>query len=266
MNARIPLLCLALISPVAASEVILDYKATIDTTIGNPFGMEIPHLTEVIGHFVYETEGDPDIQASSARGEYRRPGAFVAKFLGTKISGSAQPTLKVENIRFTGGSIDTFRFIDGNDDSNPMFIDNDANDSIEVNLSLTDGTGLALESDTLPASFQMQMATPSSHYSISFSLKNAQGTMLLQFEWLRQRTEQFRITELTLAEAGPMIDFQSIPGMTYSIEFITDLAAWSLVAANHPDDGYSTEFLDEGMYARIGALPSQGFYRITENR
>ena len=90
--------------------------------------------------------------------------------------------------------------------------------------------------------------------------------MLLQFEWLRQRTEQFRITELTLAEAGPMIDFQSIPGMTYSIEFITDLAAWSLVAANHPDEGYSTEFLDEGMYARIGALPSQGFYRITENR
>ena len=54
--------------------------------------------------------------------------------------------------------------------------------------------------------------------------------------------------------------------MTYNIEFSTDLAAWSQVATNHPDDGYSTNFLDEGIYARIGALPSQGFYRVTENR
>ena len=54
--------------------------------------------------------------------------------------------------------------------------------------------------------------------------------------------------------------------MTYNIELSADLTAWSQVATNHPDDGYSTIFLDEGMYARIGALPSQGFYRITENR
>ena len=148
-----------------------------------------------------------------------------------------------------------------------MFFDNDADDSIEVNLSMTDGSGLALESDALPPSFPMEMASPSSsRYSITFSLKNDQGTMLLQFEWLRQRTPPRRITELYLAKAGPLIDFQSNPGMTYTIEFSTDLVVWSLVEANHPDEGYSTGFSDEGIYERFGALPIQGFYRVTENR
>ena len=110
------------------------------------------------------------------------------------------------------------------------------------------------------------MANPLSRYSVTFSLKDDQGTLLLQFEWLRQRTPPFRITELDLLEAGPLIGFQSNPGRTYTIEFSTDLGVWSIVAANHPNEGYSTDFSDKEIFDRVGALPSQGFYRVTENR
>ena len=128
---------LVLVLPTAASEVILDYKATAQTVVGKPFGIDLPRLTAVSGYFVYETEGTADSRASSERGEYVRPGAFAAKLLGHTITGSAQPTLKTEDIQVTGGSIDTFRFIDGKDAAQPMFLDSVADESIEVSLSIT---------------------------------------------------------------------------------------------------------------------------------
>ena len=131
---------------------------------------------------------------------------------------------------------------------------------------MTDGTGAALESDVLPTFFPMQVANQTSRYSVTFSLKNNQGTMLLAFDWLRQRTQPPRITELYLEDTGPLIDFQSLPGLTYTIEFSTNLAEWALVEANHPDQGYSTSYSDHGIYERFVTLPSQGFYRVTENR
>lgn len=249
-----------------AEEVILDFEAVASAVVGTPFGVTVPRLTLVTGHFVYNTATIDD-NPSAERGNYPHngTGGFRARFLGHQIDGSANPTLEVENIPVGGASIDTFRILDSHDS---MRFNGTAESSIVLSLSITDSSGAAFSSDQLPAEFPLAINQSGigPNFPHTFSLADEMGTLLLRFNWLRQRSvPPLRITEIAFEGGVPFLAFQSNPGTTYTIEASTDLVGWQVLDANFPDDGYQTDFFDTEITTRHGGLPERLYYRVREN-
>jgi hypothetical protein len=255
----------------SAEEVILDYEATAQTVVGTPFGFTVPRLTVVTGVIVYQTDGAVDDNPSPERGNYQLTagGAFVADFLDHRILGSATPLLQVEDIQIPpSGSIDTFRFIDGDDsdqDGGIMSLDDIADGDVELFLAMTDDSGEAFTSDLLPTIFPMFIHPGGPSIPHTFSLKDDDGTMLLQFNWITQRLPNIlKIIEVGFVGENPAIKFHSKPNKNYRVEFTTDLATWQVIAPNLPSQGYLTDFVDEEIATRLGSLPEEAFYRVSE--
>ena len=256
-----------------AEEVVLDYRAEVTTVTGTPFNLDVPLTTEVIGVFVYDTATGTDSNpGNTQRGVYHLTsgGAFEARFLDHRITGSTTPELQVEDIQVGGGNtIDTFRFIDGDRLINPpgvMSIDSTPDAEIELGLSITDGSGAAFTDDLLPAIFPLPMRTGGAYYNHTFTLRDDDGTMSLQFDWLLQRIPNVpKIIDVQLDGEEPRLLFHSKPDKTYSIEFSTDLKNWEVIDPDHPADGYLTDYVDTGLVARMGGFPENAYYRLSEN-
>ena len=90
--------------------------------------------------------------------------------------------------------------------------------------------------------------------------------MSLQFTWLKQRIPNtLRIIGIGFEGASPKIRFYSKPGKSYTIEFSTNLESWQSIAPEFPSAGYLTNFVDEQITTRLGSLPGDAFYRVSEN-
>ena len=179
---------LARVGPVAAQPVTTQYTATVQTVSGTPFGFTSAiRLAPVTGFFTYDTR-NVDTNTDPTRGDYPHiafPGAFSATIQGTTITGSATPFIQVENL-----NPDTFRFIDGPRTVGPaggiMAVNGTPNSAVQLLLALTDSSGGAFSSDALPAVFPfahppLVNASGVPTYPHTFSLSDANGTLLMQF-------------------------------------------------------------------------------------
>ena len=167
-------------SALRAEIVTVAYEAEAVTVASKPFGLTIPLDTPVTGYFTFDTS-TPDVNPDNTmRGEYphARNSAFVADFLETRIRGSHTAYYEVQ---LSGGDSDTFRTWDGPSPVGPeggtMSIDGTPDEDIRLFLAITDD---AFQSDDLKDPFPFYtfgfLGTPH-----TFSLKDEQGTMLMQF-------------------------------------------------------------------------------------
>lgn len=260
--------------PLLAEEVILDYRATVQTVSRTPFGLSIPRLTKVIGVFVYDPASATDQRIGDPqRGIYTvtAGAAFDARFLDHRVTGSATPELQVEDIQVggPGRSIDTFRYVDGERFLNPpgiMALDGVADPGIRLALAITDSEGSAFVGDELPTIFPLVMPGPFPEFPHTFSLGDNEGTMLLQFGFLAQRRPNtLQLVDVRLGEDGAFVLFHSRPEKAYDILFSTDLLHWQEIETGYQSEGYLTAYADSGLVSRIQPFPGKAFYRIREN-
>ncbi len=175
--------------PAAPGTVVLD--AYVATVSGTPFGFDASVLNQDVSlTFVYDSS-TPDSNPASDRGDYVHTsgGGFTADVLGTIITGSATPTLEIEDIN----GADTFRFWDGPRPIGPqggvISVDGLANPNAQLLIAFTDGTGNAFSSDALPAVLPfavppLSMPSPS-FFAHTISLSDENGTLLLQLNDLQ---------------------------------------------------------------------------------
>ncbi len=243
---------------------MLAFEAEAATVVGTPFGIDVPRLTTVTGTFTYQTDGAIDSNSSPDRGEYRFAGGatFTAGFLGHTVTGSATPLIEVQDF----SSSETFRYDDGGDE-HAMSFDGTPDPSIDLWLSITDGSASSLAGDSLPAPFPMPFAPEiEPRLPHTFSLADYGGTLLLQLVRLEQiegDPDRPIVTAVGLAGDGaPTLEFRSRSGNRYGIEFSTDLEIWVQIAQVEAASAL-TEFTDSGLAGRSGgALPGRACYRI----
>lgn len=178
-------------SAMATAETVrFDYVATVQTVSGTPFGQTVPRLTEVTGFFQYDsTTADANL-LSDQRGDYPHDagGGFTANFLDLEVSGSSTPTVQVEDIRI----IDTLRYFDGprsvGKEGGVMSFNGVADSDIELLLAISPGVDV-WTSDSLPDSFPFAFDPwPAFGYPHTFSLRDDEGTMLMQFQSISEAT------------------------------------------------------------------------------
>jgi hypothetical protein len=163
-----------------AAIVTVAYEATAATVAGKPFGLTVPLDTVVTGYFTFDTS-TPDTDDDPMRGEYPHThnSAFVADFLETEIRGSHTAFYEVQ--LSSDPASDTFRVYDGprvvGSEGGIMSIDGTPDDDVQLFVAIT---GDAFTSDDLIDPFPSYtfgfLGTPH-----TFTLKDPQGTMLLQF-------------------------------------------------------------------------------------
>jgi len=131
------------------------YAAKAATVSKTPFGQTVPLNTVVDGYFTFDTS-TPDDNDDPLSGEYPHTGhaGFRADFLKSRISGSTTPFYEVDLA--PDPTSDTFRVYDG-----PRTVGNE---------------GGVMSIDPFPLYTFGFLGTPH-----TFSLKDDQGTMLLQF-------------------------------------------------------------------------------------
>ncbi|MFN2377621.1 MAG: hypothetical protein ABR538_13860 [Candidatus Binatia bacterium] len=164
-----------------ADRITVVYTARAATVAQAPFGLAVPLDTPVSGFFTYNTETEDLEPDDPFLGEYQHEtgAGFLAEFLTTRISGSTTPFYQVDID--VNPAIDTFRVWDGprgvGNQGGIMSIDDAEDEDIEMFLAVT---GDAFDSDDLinpfPAYTFGPLGTPH-----TFTLKDDQGTMLLQF-------------------------------------------------------------------------------------
>lgn len=170
----------------AAAMVTYEFTATIATVSGTPFGYttEQARTQPVTESFSYDTN-TPDVNlGDTARGWYPHSagGGFLATFLGTVITGSATPYVRIENLSF-----DTFRFFDGTSSSPAgglMSVNGSPNSTVQVGMAFTSSN--AFTSDALPVNLAFAnppLANPVS-FSHTFSIVDSGGTLLLNMSTL----------------------------------------------------------------------------------
>jgi hypothetical protein len=169
-----------------AAVVTFGYTATIATVTGSPFGysVEQARTQPVTGHFSYDTDTLDTNVADPGRGYYPHisGGGFLATFLGTVVTGSATPHVRIENL-----SSDTFRFYDGplGSPAGGMMSVNGAPDST-VRVSMAFTASSAFSSDALPANLAFAnppLANPVS-FPHTFVIEDSGGKLLLQMSTL----------------------------------------------------------------------------------
>ena len=255
-----------------AGEVVLDYEARVRTVpAGTPFGLSVQIGTMVSGSFVYESSEATDTRSSPNFGVYLLPsgGGFSALILDHEVTGSVIPVL---NIDFFDFAAHTFRYVDGalqNQfplDRGVMAFDGVPADDIGVSFAISDASRMAFSDDSIPIDFPMEIEPGVSEFPHTFNLSDGQGGMLLEVTRLEQRLPTApTITEVGFEGDVPFIEFESQPDSTYDIEFSTDLETWELLAEEFPADGFTTDFIDDGIVGRLGELPGNAYYRVRES-
>ncbi len=179
---------LALLSATGSAAVVtIGYTATIATVSGSPFGYtaDQARTQPVTGHFSYNTNTSDTNTGDPGRGYYPHTsgGDFVAMFLGTVVTGSATPHVRIENL-----SSDTFRFSDGLLGSPApggiMAVNGTPDGTVRVGMAFTASN--AFISDALPLDFPFAnppLANPVA-FSHTFSITDSGGSLLLQLSTL----------------------------------------------------------------------------------
>jgi hypothetical protein len=166
----------------AAAEIItVLYEGRAGTVAQKPFGLTVPLDTPINGYFTFDTNTPDENPANEYRGEYQHDGnaAFLAEFLGTRITGSNTPFYEVQLLQ-SNATIDTFRVYDGpapvGNEGGEMSINGTEDPDIQLWFSATedvfDDDGLI---DPFPLYDFSQFGT-----SYTFSLEDDQGTILLR--------------------------------------------------------------------------------------
>jgi len=173
---------LAVFPAAAGAEIVtVTYEAKALTVVKQPFGLTVPLNTIVTGYFTFDTSTEDLAPEDPLFGEYQHDGGagYVAEFLSTRITGSTTPFYQVHLT--ANPTSDTFRVYDGprtvGNQGGVMSIDGVEDEDIELFLAVTED---AFDNDALinpfPAYTFGFLGTPH-----TFSLKDDQGTMLLQF-------------------------------------------------------------------------------------
>jgi len=182
ISAVLVVSCLAIcVLPAGAEIVTVTYEAKAVTVSKQPFGLTVPLNTIVTGYFTFDTATDDLAPGDTLSGEYQHDGnaGYVAEFLSTRITGSTTPFYEVDLI--ADPTIDTFRIYDGprtvGNEGGVMSIDGVEDDQIQLFLAVTEDV---FDSDALINPFPFYtfgfLGTPH-----TFTLKDDQGTMLMQF-------------------------------------------------------------------------------------
>lgn len=166
----------------ARAEVItVLWTASALTVVNKPFGLTVPYATPVAGYFTFDTLTE-DSDDSPVRGAYQHAGnaGFRAEVLGHEVTGSLTPFYEVD--LDADPTLDTFRIVDGprtvGSEGGVMAFDGTEDSSIQLSVALTEDV---FTDDALKDPFPLYdfgfLGTPH-----TFSLKNSQGTMLMQID------------------------------------------------------------------------------------
>lgn len=185
MKARflaLAVLCLLLTAGQASANIItVTWSAKAATVAQKPFGLTIPLNTVITGYFTFDTD-TTDENPSPFDGEYQHDGnsGFLAEILGSEVSGSGTAFYWVDLLDQNPEN-DTFRIYDGprnvGFEGGVMSFDGIENEEIELFVAITADV---FDDDDLinPFPFYMFGFLGTTH---TFSLKDEQGTVLLQF-------------------------------------------------------------------------------------
>jgi len=127
-----------------------------------------------------------DVNASAQRGNYPHSfgGGFLANFLSMTVTGSAAPYVTIEDL-----ASDTFRFNDGATGTpagGTMSVNGTPDVNVRVAMAFTDSSGTAFASDGLPQNlaFANPPCTNPINFPHTFSIRDSDGTLLLQMNTL----------------------------------------------------------------------------------
>jgi hypothetical protein len=172
---------LLVVAPAWAEIVTETYEAKAVTVVNKPFGLTVPLNTVVTGYFTFDTDTPDLAPADAMSGAYQHDGnaGYLAEFLTTRITGSTTPFYEVDLSETP--DYDTFRIYDGprvvGNQGGEMSIDGVEDTDIQLFVAVTKGV---FDSDALinPFPFYTFGFLGTSH---TFTLKDDQGTMLMQF-------------------------------------------------------------------------------------
>lgn len=168
-----------------AAVLTVQWTARALTIVKKPFGLTVPYDTPVTGYFTFDTAtADSDI--SSIRGAYQHDGnaGFLAKVLGSEITGSLTPFYEVD--LDANPTLDTFRIVDGprtvGSEGGVMAFNGVDDSTIQLFVAISEDV---FTDDGLKDPFPLYdfgfLGTPH-----TFSLADSQGTMLLQIDSVKE--------------------------------------------------------------------------------
>ena len=253
------MIALATIQPARAELVTVEFEAEVKTVTGQPFGMTVPLLTFVQGHFTYDSNTSDKSPTDPMRGSFGPVGGwdFRAEFLDKVITGSGTATATTNLF----GS-PTLSINDGGNKSGRgiMLINGTPDPTVEFGLGIS-GESKDLPTDKLPANFTFN--PPPGGAPHTFVLKDQSGTMLLGFLSFRQvRPEIVLSIQRTGDEVG--IVWSSISAKPYALEFSTNLKTWTIIRNDLVGMPETTSVVDDLAVRFPATIPDEGFYRIIE--
>lgn len=174
------------------------YEAEVSTVVGAPFGVAVPRLTAVTGHFTFDTS-TPDTDSDPDRGTYRHTdgSAFLADFQGHEVTGSSTALYTVGT---AGG---TFIIRDGpgllGNNGGTMSFNGLGDETIELFFSASPGP---LTTDSLFNPFPLYdfesfIGTPH-----TFVIEDSRGRMLMQINSVETVTASTTTTTLPSSRCG----------------------------------------------------------------
>jgi hypothetical protein len=168
--------------------VVLSFVGKVATVAGNPVGLTGAAYNKPVSGKLGYLDCIPDAKAADPkRGEYEHNtgGIFelnVQAATTVTVTGSTKPVVQIEDL-----NPDTFRFKDGDQPLDPkvriMSLNGQPDPSLSVWLAITDSSGAAFSDDSLPKQFPF---TNISAYPHTFSVKDSNGTLLLQLSSITQ--------------------------------------------------------------------------------
>ena len=247
---------LFLTGPASAELVVVLYEAEVTTVVGQPFGMEVPRLSVVRGHFTYDPGSQDAAPDDPRRGKFEpvQSWGFLAEFLDQTVTGSVGAKASIETYGYT------LRFDDGGDspDTGDMALGGAPRTDIELALSFT-GSSQNLPTDQLPEHFDFAGAPH------TFSLGDDSGHVLIQF---RNLTQLFPIAIKSFAwdDDEIQLTWHSTAGRHCGVDFTTDREEWLVLQPLVVGAGSETSITDDlrQRYAPGEDLPQQGFYRVRD--
>ncbi len=253
------MMTLAIIQPACAELVTIEYEAEVKTVTGQPFGITVPLLTFVEGHFTYDSNTSDKSPTDPMRGSFTPVGGwdFRANFLNKVITDSGMATATTNLF----GS-PTLSINDGGNKSGRgiMLINGTPDATVEFGLGIS-GASKDLPTDKLPANFTFN--PPPSGAPHTFVLKDQFGTMLLGFLSFRQVRPEI-ILSLQRSGNDVEIEWSSFSGKPYALQFSTNLTNWTIIRNDLVGLSQTTRVVDDLDVRFPVAIPNEGFYRIIE--